>query len=61
MIKFWMDKGVAGFRLDAPMFYMEPLDLNVKSIDSHKENIAFIHEMRLFLDEYNKNHGGLER
>lgn len=58
-----MDKGVAGFGLNAPIFYTKPVDLQeeMSTKKQHFENIKFIRDMRLFLDEYNKKHGGIER
>lgn len=64
-MKFWLDRGVAGFRLDAAIFFFE--DKNMRDDDNQirqynqPESLEFIHELRLFLNEYNEAAGGSER
>lgn len=64
-MKFWLDKGVAGFRLDAATALFEDKllrdDDNYWRQYSQEENFPFLHEMRLFLDEYSRQHGDFER
>ena len=60
-----MDKGVAGFRLDATPHFFE--DKEFRDDDYYRrevnqpETFEFIHELRTFLDNYNKEHAGFER
>ncbi|XP_065212755.1 maltase A1-like [Planococcus citri] len=65
MIEFWLDKGVAGFRFDATPYFFENKDFRdaVYYYDqvNQPETLEFLHELRLSLDEYNKEHGGIER
>lgn len=65
MLKFWMDKGVAGFRIDAVIFFFEDKEFRDDGTFQRQieqpETIEFVHEMRVFLDEYNEKHGGFER
>ncbi|XP_065215270.1 maltase A1-like [Planococcus citri] len=65
MIKFWLDKGVAGFRLDASPFYFEDKSFLDDGYEDRQMNqpevLQFIHEFRLFLDQYNQRKGGPER
>lgn len=64
MVKFWLDKGVAGFRLDATRFFFEDKELRddvyLRQFDQ-PETYEFIHEFRKYLDTYNAEHGGFER
>lgn len=65
MIKFWLDKGVAGFRLDAVLFMMEDEHFRDNG-DTYWQcdeegTYKVIHEFREFLDEYNQKNGGIER
>ena len=64
MIKFWLDKGVDGFRLDATPFYFEDKEFTDGVSNPERdlpETFEFIHEFRMFLDDYNMEHGGFER
>lgn len=65
-MKFWFDKGVAGFRIDAPMFFMEDKQFRNEQVPTvhtmHQwESYEFIHELRQFVDNYNEQAGGYER
>ncbi|XP_065224315.1 maltase 1-like [Planococcus citri] len=64
IIEFWLNKGVAGFRLDATPFFFE--DKEFRDDDHSRqfnqpEVYEFIHEFRTYLDKYNQEHGGFER
>ncbi|XP_065224493.1 maltase 2-like [Planococcus citri] len=64
IIEFWLNKGVAGFRLDATPNFFE--DKEFRDDDYGRqydlpEVYEFIHEFRTYLDHYNKEHGGFER
>lgn len=65
MIEFWLNKGVAGFRLDAAPFYFEDKEFRDDNVhlrqSNQPETYEFIHEFRVYLDEYNEKHGGFER
>ncbi|XP_065214178.1 maltase 2-like [Planococcus citri] len=64
IITFWLDKGVAGFRLDAAPHFFEDKEFRDDSYDRQKdqpETMEFIHEFRLFLDDYSVKQGGFER
>ncbi|XP_065224318.1 maltase 1-like [Planococcus citri] len=65
MIEFWLDKGVAGFRLDATPFFFEDKEFRDDDIYlrqfNQPETIEFIHEFRTYLDKYNEKHDGFER
>ena len=64
MIEFWLDRGVSGFRLDATPFYFEDEEFRDDTSDrqfEQPETFDFIHEFRMFLNEYNVKHGGFER
>ncbi|XP_065224319.1 alpha-glucosidase-like [Planococcus citri] len=64
MMEFWLNKGVAGFRLDATPFFFEDKEFRDDNIFlrqfNQPETIEFIHEFRTYLDKYNKEHGGFE-
>ncbi|XP_065224320.1 maltase 1-like [Planococcus citri] len=65
MIEFWLNKSVAGFRLDATPFFFEDKEFRddvmyLRQINQ-PETIEFIHEFRTYLDKYNEDHGGFER
>lgn len=65
IITFWLNKGVAGFRLDATPFYFEDKEFRDGGYEERQlnqpETLELIHEFRLWLDEYNKIHGDFER
>ncbi|XP_065223832.1 maltase A2-like [Planococcus citri] len=64
IIEFWLNKGVAGFRLDATPFFFEDKEFRdddyMRQYDQ-PEIFEFIHEFRTYLDKYNQEHGGFER
>ncbi|XP_065218522.1 maltase A2-like [Planococcus citri] len=73
IMKFWLEKGVAGFRIDAPMFFMEdellqdnPLpDLGMglwallacNYTFNHPDTFTFLNELNVFLKEYDRKSG----
>lgn len=65
-MKYWLDKGVAGFRMDAVPYLVEDSEFKdeeepgqyTKDLDGSYD---IIYDLREYLDEYSKANGGDER